>query len=197
MTSKGFDIREVENLLTSPEQSVVLLPVSSIRESDHAFFWGAFFLAIATCLFGCAAALYATAYSHMPFIFMIEGFGTMFLIFFAAFVSRGLQIRRKSRAHERRRFSGEIVYSDKADGRYAEGAGFSMLQESINRELGDGAARTREEVIGILSRMSTEEVDVGTLNQVVNTLVESGMFTETESNGRKLLTFSGQKGRDM
>lgn len=195
MTSrKRFDIREVENLLTSPEPSLALLPVSAIRESDHAFFWGAFFLAIATCLFGCAAALHATAYSHAPFILMIEGFGAMFFIFFAVFVIRGLQIRRKSGAHERRRFPRELVYPEAEDDRYAEGTGFSRLQESISREFGDGAARTREEVVGVLSRMSTEDVDVGTLNQVVNTLVEAGMFTESESDGRKVLTYNGRVG---
>lgn len=187
---KGFNIREVENLLTSPEPSVALLPISAIRESDHAFFWGAFFLAIATCLLGCAAALYATAYSHKPFIMMIQAFGAMFFIFFAIFIIRGLQIRRKSRAHERRRFPREIVYPEAVDGRYGDGAGFSRLQESISREFGDGNARTREEVVGVLSRMSTEEVDVGTLNQVVNTLVDAGLFTESESDGRKLLTYN-------
>lgn len=193
MSSKqGFNIMEVENLLTSPEANQVFLPVSAIRESDHAFFWGAFFLAIATALFGCAMALSATAYPHMPFIVMIEGFGAMFFIFFAAFVMRGLQIRRKSKAYERRRSPKEILYPRAADERYAEDPGFSRLQESINREFGDGNARTREEVIGILSRMSTEDVDVGTLNQVVDTLVEAGMFTETESGGRKLLTFNSK-----
>ncbi|MFP4193371.1 MAG: hypothetical protein ACOCQI_02020 [Desulfosalsimonas sp.] len=194
MTGKeGFNIREVENLLTSSEPSVALLPVSAIREADHAFFWSAFFLAIATCLFGCAAALYATAYSHTPFIMMIQAFGAMFFIFFAAFVIRGLHIRRKSRAHERRRFPREIVYPEALDGRYAEGAGFSRLQESISREFGDGNPRTREEVVGIMSRMSTEDVDVGTLNQVINTLVEAGLFTESESDGRRLLTYNGGK----
>ncbi|MFW6052589.1 MAG: hypothetical protein ACOC8I_01635 [Desulfosalsimonas sp.] len=189
---KGFNLREVENLLTSGEPSVTLLPVSAIRESDHAFFWGAFFLAIATCLFGCATALYATAYSHMPFIMMIQAFGAIFFIFFAAFIIRGVQIRRKSHAHERRRFSKEIIYPEAVDGKYAEGAGFSRLQESISKEFGDGAPRTREEVIGILSRMSTEDVDVGTLNQVVNALVEAGLFVESESDGRKVLAYSGK-----
>lgn len=191
MASKhGFNIREVENLLTSSEKSVVLLPVSAIRESDHAFFWGSFFLAIATCLFGCAAALYATSYSHMPFILMIEGFGAMFFIFFGAFITRGLQIRKKARAHERRRFPQEVAYSEAADARYSEGAGFSRLQKNIKREFGDGKPRTREEIIGVLSRMSTEDVDVGTLNQVVDTLLEAGLFEEAESEGRRVLTFN-------
>lgn len=191
-SKQRFDLREAENLLTSPQQSVALLPVSAIRESDHAFFWSAFFLAIATCLFGCAAALYATSYSHMPFIFMIEAFGAMFFIFFGAFVTRGMQIRKKARAHERRRLPREISYPESVDSRYSEGAGFSRLQESISREFGDGKARTKEEIIGIMSRMSTEDVDVGTLNQVVNALVDAGVFEESESDGRKLLAYNSR-----
>ncbi|MBS3756613.1 MAG: hypothetical protein KGY56_13015 [Desulfobacterales bacterium] len=189
---QAVDLREVESMLSSPESSVDLLPVTAIREADHAFFWGAFFLAIATCLFGCAAALYATAYDHTPFIIMIECFGAMFFIFFAAFIIRGLQIRRKSRARERRRSSRDIVYPHARDDRYAEGAGFTRLQENIQKELGDGTARTREEIIGILSRMSTEDVDVGTLNQVVTALVEAGLLSETESDGRRMLTFNSR-----
>lgn len=193
MSSKqAVDLREVESLLSSPESSVDLLPVSAIRESDHTFFWSAFFLAIATGLFGCAAALFATAYEHTPFIIMIECFGAMFFIFFAAFVIRGLQIRRKARARERRRSSREIVYPHARDDRYAEDPGFTRLQENIRKELGDGTARTREEIIGILSRLSTEDVDVGTLNQVVNALVEAGLLTETESDGRRMLTFNSK-----
>lgn len=187
---QSMDIRNVENLLAPSERGIVLLPVSAIRESDHAFFWAAFFLAIATCLLGCAAALLATAYQHQPFIVMIEAFGAMFLIFFAAFIIRGLQIRRKSRAREQRRLTRQIVYPYSEEEQHQKGFEASRLQETIKRKFGDGSARTREEVIGVLSELSTEDVDVGTLNQVVFALVKAGIFTETESNGKRLLTYN-------
>lgn len=187
---QSMDIRNVENLLAPSERGIVLLPVSAIRESDHAFFWAAFFLAIATCLLGCAAALLATAYQHQPFIVMIEAFGAMFLIFFAAFIIRGLQIRRKSRAREQRRLTRQIVYPYSEEEQHQKGFEASRLQETIKRKFGDGSARTREEVIGVLSELSTEDVDVGTLNQVVFALVKAGVFTETESNGKRLLTYN-------
>ncbi len=187
---QSMDIRNVENLLAPSERGIVLLPVSAIRESDHAFFWAAFFLAIATCLLGCAAALLATAYQHQPFIVMIEAFGAMFLIFFAAFIIRGLQIRRKSRAREQRRLTRQIVYPYSEEEQHQKGFEASRLQETIKRKFGDGAARSREEVIGVLSELSTEDVDVGTLNQVVFALVKAGIFTETESNGKRLLTYN-------
>lgn len=38
--------------------------------------------------------------------------------------------------------------------------------------------------------MSTPDVDVGTLNEVVGALVKAGVFTETESSGRSMLTFN-------
>ena len=191
MTNYGpVDIGRVEDLLAPAEQGVVLLPVSAIRESDHAFFWAAFFLAIATCLLGCAAALLATAYEHRPFIVMIEAFGGMFLIFFAAFVIRGLQIRRKSRAREQRRLARQIVYPYARDERSGTDFAGSGLQDTIQREFSDGRARTREEVMGVLSSVSTEDVDVGTLNQVVEALVKAGLFTRTQSEGKTWLTYN-------
>lgn len=191
--NQSIDIKNVENLLAPGERGIVLLPVAAIRESDHAFFWAAFFLAIATCLLGCAAALMATAYEHKPFIIMIEAFGAMFLIFFAAFVIRGLQIRRKSRAREQRRLARQIVYPYAEEQGGKKGFETSRLMETIENRFGDGQSRTREEVIGILSDISTEDVDVGTLNQVVSAFVKAGVFTETKSNGKRLLAYKGDK----
>lgn len=187
---KSVDIRQAEDLLAPAERGVILLPVSAIRESDHAFFWAAFFLAISACLLGSAAALMATAYEHQPFIIMIEAFGAMFLIFFAAFLFRGMQIRRKSRAREQRRLARQIVYPYAENGGYKQDVEAGRLQDTIRKEFGDGKARSRQEVIGILSGMSTEDVDVGTLNEVVDTLVKAGLFTETESSGKTLLAYN-------
>ncbi len=184
-----FDIQQVDNLLAPPEGSITLMPLTAIKESDHAFFWGAFFLSIATCLFGCAASLYASAYDHPPFIILLAGFGLLYLIFFIAFTARGLQIRKQAQARESMKRASDVVYPRAAD-RSGARVDAGRIQEGIVRALGDGVARTREEVIGVLSGLSTEEVDVGTLHQVLQALVEAGAFTETESGGRTMLTFN-------
>lgn len=186
---RNSDILQVETLLAPAAAPVALLPLPAIKESDHAFFWSAFFLSISTCLFGCAASLYASAYDHLPFILLVAGFGLLFLVLFIAFALRGLHIRRNARAQEKLRRPQDLLYSSSPGGQ-GGGAGTERIQESINRALGDGAARTREEILGVLSGLSTEEVDVGTLHQVFNTLIETGHFTETENNGKKLLTYN-------
>lgn len=186
-----LDINHVQNLLAPGEAAITLLPLSAIKESDHAFFWGAFFLSIATCLFGCAASLYASAYAHMPFIVLVAGFGLLFLIFFIVFAVRGLQIRKTARARERLKRPQDIVYP-RITGSNSARTNVSRIHENIGRAFGDGAPRSREEVIGMLSDLSADEVDVGTLHQVLNTLVEAGLFKETESNGKKMFTFQTQ-----
>jgi len=188
---QSLDIQQVDNLLAPSEQTITLLPLTAIKESDHAFFWGAFFLSIATCLFGCAASLYASAYEHLPFIILLLGFGLLYLVFFIAFALRGLQIRKHAHAREKMKRNSDMVYPRAADGRGAR-VNVSRIQDGITKAFGDGTARTREEVIGILSDLSTEEVDVGTLHQVLNSLVDAGAFSETESGGRTLLTYNSE-----
>jgi len=189
--TQTLDINHVQNLLAPAEAAITLLPLSAIKESDHAFFWGAFFLSIATCLFGCAASLYASAYEHMPFIVLLAGFGLLFLIFFIVFAVRGLQIRKGARARERLKRPQDIVYP-RMSGKSSARTNVHRIQENISRAFGDGTPRSREEVIGMLSAMSADEVDVGTLHQVLNTLVEAGLFKETESNGQKMFTFQSE-----
>jgi hypothetical protein len=188
---QSVDISSVESLLSPSEAAIALLPLTAIKESDHAFFWGSFFLSIATCLFGCAASLYAAAYEHLPFIVLLAIFGCLFLLLFVIFAIRGLQIRKRARARERLKQPGDVLYQQSS----ADAAGrasVSRIQEGIRQALGDGAARTREEIIGILSSMSTDEVDVGTLHQVLYTLVDVGVLAETEQNGKKLFTFRSE-----
>ncbi len=185
---RNSDFAQVETLLAPAAAPVALLPLPAIKESDHAFFWSAFFLSIATCLFGCAASLYASAYEHLPFIVLVAGFGLLFLVLFIAFALRGLHIRKDARAQEKLKRPQDILY-DNATGSQGGRASAERIQESINRALGDGASRTREEILGVLSGLSTEEVDVGTLHQVLNALIEAGHFTETENNGKKLFTY--------
>ncbi len=189
--NQALDISYVQNLLAPSEAAVTLLPLTAIKESDHAFFWGAFFLSIATCLFGCAVSLFASAYSHIPFIVLVAAFGLLFLLFFVVFAVRGLHIRRTARALERLMRPRDIVYP-KTSGEAGSRTNVSRIQESISRAFGDGAARSWEEAIGILSAMSADEVDVGTLHQVLRALVDVGMFTEKESNGKKMLTFNSE-----
>ncbi|MGM0452247.1 MAG: hypothetical protein ACQERN_03665 [Thermodesulfobacteriota bacterium] len=184
---RSLNLKRVKTLLSPSFSGITVVPVSAIKESDHAFFWGALYLSVATCLFGCAASLYAATYEHMPFILLVMVFGGLFLVLFTVFAFRGFHIRRKARAQERRIRPQEVAYQQSmaiADGNVGQD-----IQENIHRVLGDGMDRSREEVIGILSTMSNEEVDVGTLNQVVDTLVEVGMFTEKDNGSRTLLTF--------
>ncbi len=186
---QNSEISRAEKLLAPPEAYVTLIPLSAIKESDHTFFWAAFFMSIAACLFGCAASLYASSYEHVPFIVLVAGFGFLFLLFFAAFAARGLQIRKNARAREKQKSPLDLTYTHPLRGENPR-TKVTRIHESISRAFEDGAERTKEEVIGILSGMSTDDVDVGTLHQVLHALVDAGIFTETEKSGRKLLTFN-------
>jgi hypothetical protein len=188
MKEKPFDINLVENLLSSSEGMITLLPVTAIKESDHAFFWCAFFLSIASCLFGCAVSLYASAYEHLPFIALLAIFGLLFLIFFLVFSVRGLQIRKRARTRQILKRPGEVAYP-RSSSEGPAGRSISRMHDGIREAFGDGRPRSREEIIGTLSAMSTDEVDVGTLHQVLHTLVDVGLFSETEENGKKCFIF--------
>jgi len=189
---QSFDIKTAVKLLAPSEVGITLVPLTTIENSDHAFFWAAVFLSLSTCLLGSGISLFASEYPHVPLVILLLIFGVLFLVLFGAFSYRGHSVRKEARSQEMHttetvRKSNEELETEK------DSSVFDEIQKRLDDAFGDQVPKTREEVFGIFANMSSGDVHVETLGKVIDTLLHNGWFEETEKNGRKLMTYTRER----
>ena len=157
------------------EVGITLVPLSAIEESDNSFLWASCFLSFSTCGIGSAISLFASEYSHSPFIWLVAIFGVVFLIFSIIFFKRACSIRAKARA--------EATKDEGEDGSTKDA--FATLNRIFNEELTDQTeGYSEKDLVKILRRRSAKSVGSDKPADTISLILELGGVFEKIENGK-------------
>jgi len=90
----AHDIQTIVRLLAPKEVGIVLVPLSSVEETESTFFWTTVFLGIFTAILGAVISLFSSDYNNRAVITLLICFLCIFFGLTVAFAIIGFQKRR-------------------------------------------------------------------------------------------------------